>query len=172
MRKRVKHPSGGDRMVQEHFVDSADVNKIMDRHLRTGVLQGPGIPSARNPMFVELSGDTYHEMLNKVQAVQGKFAGLPAKVRKRFANNPEQLIRFCEDSNNLEEAIKLGLVNEEDLSEERINQLNLVREADKKDQEEFKEWQRNKRAKKEDEPPWEEEQEESIPPKKGGKRTS
>jgi len=41
---------------------------------------------------------------------------LPADLRARFDNDPAQLIQFLENSDNKDEAIKLGLVNKpEDL---------------------------------------------------------
>lgn len=147
MRKRVQHPTGGEKLTQQHFAAEANINTIMERHLRTGgPLLGPGKQSGRQPIFTELTGQTYHEMLCKIQEVQGTFAALPAKIRKRFANNPHQLIRFLEDSNNLNEAISLGLVQREDLPPEKIQQLDLAEEAEKADLEEFREWQRKKRA--------------------------
>lgn len=174
---KVPHPTGGEKLVQQQFKDQANVNNIMQKHLRSGMggLQPPGRPGGRVPMFVSLTGKTYHEMLCQVQEVQGQFAGLPSRVRRRFANNPEQLIKFLEDPNNLEEAIKLGLVQEDDLSEEKKAQLDLVREAEAEDRRRYEEWKRKQRANAEethDQPPWPDEQEEKIPPKKGGKRTS
>lgn len=103
-------------------------------------------------MFVNLTGESYHEMLCKVEEVQGQFAGLPSRVRRRFANNPEQLIKFLEDPNNLPEAVKLGLIDEGDLSEEKKAQLDLVREAEAEDLREFREFQRKKRARQDNSP--------------------
>ena len=36
---------------------------------------------------------------------------LPADLRKRFSNDPGQLLSFLENEDNRAEAIKLGLVN-------------------------------------------------------------
>lgn len=175
--KKVSHPTGGEKIVQQHFKDKTNINTIMQKHLTSGhgSIQPPGRPGGREPRFVNLTGQTYHEMLCQVQEVQGQFAGLPSRVRKRFANNPQMLLKFLEDPKNLQEAINLGLIQEDDLPEDRKAQLDLVREAEAKDQEEFREWQRNKRASSQDsqyEPPWEDEPEQKEPPKKGGKRNS
>lgn len=172
--KRVSHPTGGQKIVQQHFKDQTDVNRIMHKHLTSGhgSIQPPGRPGGRVPRFVDLTGETYHEMLCKVQEVQGQFAGLPSRVRKRFANNPQMLLKFLQDPKNLEEAIKLGLIQEEDLPEDRKAQLDLVREAEAEDRRQYEEWKRNKRANNDENPPWEDEQEEKKPSKKDGKRTS
>lgn len=173
---RVQHQTGGDKLTQQHFADAADINKIMHRHLAGGPLQGPGRPSGRKPMYMNLTGQSYHEMLCQVQEVQGQFAALPSKVRKRFANNPQRLVEFLEDPENLKEAMEIGLIQEEDLSEDKKAQLDLVRESDKKDREEFEAWKQSKeRAKaragsEDDDDPFEKE---DKPAKNAGrKRTS
>lgn len=171
--KKVSHPTGGEKLVQQHFKEQTNINTIMQKHLMSGhgSIQPPGRPGGREPRFLNLTGETFHEMLCKVQEVQGQFAGLPSRVRKRFANNPQMLLKFLEDPKNLEEAIKLGLVQEEDLPEEKKAQLDLVREAEAEEKRQFEEWKRNKRAS--DDPHFEEDEpEEKIPPKRGGKRTS
>lgn len=147
---RVPHPTGGDKLTQQHHKEAVNITSIMEKHLKTGVMgmppRGPGRQSARQPMFVHLSGKSYHEMLCQVQEVQGAFAGLPSRVRRRFANNPEQLLTFLQDPENLPAAIELGLIQEDELPEDKKAQLDLVRESEKAELEEFKEWQRNKRA--------------------------
>ncbi len=43
---------------------------------------------------------------------QENFMRLPANIRKRFDNDPAQLIEFINDPNNLDEAINIGLAKE------------------------------------------------------------
>lgn len=143
MSKRSPHPAGGGKMTQQHMAAATDINRIMDKHLRTGVL-GTGVSNGRQPRFDFVSGESFHEMLLKVQEAQGAFATLPAKVRRRFANNPENLIRFLADEKNLAEAIELGLVNREDLPAERVAQLDLVKQAEARDRQEFEAWRRRR----------------------------
>lgn len=42
---------------------------------------------------------------------QEKFDALPASIRKRFDNNPLNMVEFCKDPENHEEGVKLGLFN-------------------------------------------------------------
>lgn len=163
---RVSHPTGGEKLVQQQFQDAANINNMMQKHLRSnpGSLQPPGRPGGRVPMYVNFTGKSYHDMLCQVQEIQGHFAALPSKVRRRFANNPEQLLKFLEDPENLTEAIQLGLVQEEDLPDEKKAQLDLVREADAQDRRDFEEWKRKKRANEGEEP--ELEDEEPVQPKR------
>lgn len=137
------HPVGGPKVTQQHMRDSTDINKIVDKYNRTGVLQS-GRASGRQPMFIRMDGLTFHEMLIRVQETQGQFAALPAKIRKRFANNPENLLRFLENKENLEEAIGLGLVDRESVDPEKLAQMDLVKETEAAEKAEFEEWKRSK----------------------------
>lgn len=178
MGKRVPHPVGGATLTQQHMEGVTDVNKIMDRFNRTGVLGSGGRANGRRPEFLEVSGASYHEMLVRLQKIQGTFASLPAKTRKRFSHNPENLLRFLEDDKNLAEAIELGLVDESDVPREKLQQMDIVDEATRADWKKFEEWRRNEkeRRSKEDEPPPDNpgSDEESQPTfsKKGRRRTS
>lgn len=143
---RTKHPVGGTRLTQSHMEGVTDVNKIMDRFHKTGVLASGTRQSGRKPMFLNLTGQSYHEMLVQLQSVQGSFASLPAKVRKRFAHNPENLLTFLEDDKNLQEAMNLGLLEESDLSPERKAQMELFEQVPKDQYREFQEWRERQKA--------------------------
>jgi len=159
MGKPSFHPVGGVKLTQQHMEGVTDINKIMERHNRTGVF-GSGRPNGRQPMFCDVSGDTFHEMLIKVQNIQGIFAGQPAKVRKRFGNNPENLLRFLENKENLAEAVELGLVDRDGLSKEDKAQLDLVDEAERKERIEFQQWRMSQRRN-----PFDDEEATSVPVK-------
>jgi len=163
MRKRVTHSVVPGSLTQKHMKESADINRIMAKVHSGGPLLGPGRPSGQEMHFGSLTGQSYHEMLIQVQQAQGAFAALPPRVRKRFANNPENLLSFMQDEKNLAEAVSLGLVDRESLSPEQRQQMDLVRESDERDKAEFAEWQRKKRASL-GEPPWDEDAEADANP--------
>lgn len=97
-------------MTQAQFQDECDINKIMDRYMRTGCLSDP-LSQMRPGTYGDFSnlGD-YMENMNKVIEAREMFDALPAKVRERFGNNPGAMIDFVMDPNNQEEAVKLGLL--------------------------------------------------------------
>ncbi len=113
-------------MTQQQFKEECDINRIMDRYLRTGVLSDP--LSLRGPGtyadFTEM-GD-YMANMNKVVEAREMFESLPAKVRERFANNPANMIEFVMDSSNKEEAIKLGLLK---IEKEVVEKVTSATEA-------------------------------------------
>jgi len=55
------------------------------------------------------SYDDYHSSLNQIIEAQDAFEALPSSMRKRFGNDPGELLAFLEDPANNEEAVKLGL---------------------------------------------------------------
>jgi len=49
-------------------------------------------------------------MTDRVMKIGQSFRELPAEIRNRFRNDPEELLRFTENPQNRDEAIKLGLI--------------------------------------------------------------
>jgi len=99
--------------TQQHFKDETDINNILRQFNITGQLPSKAI----SPRYGDFSytGD-YHSALNAVIAAEVEFMSLPAQLRARFDNDPAELIEFLNNSDNLDEAIKLGLVNKPEAS--------------------------------------------------------
>ena len=108
-----KEPS----MTQQQFKDECDINRIMDRYLKTGVLSDP-LDRRGTPKYGDYAeiGD-YMEHMNKVVEANEMFEALPASIRKRFNNNPAELVEFVMDVNNRAEAERLGLVEKTEVVE-------------------------------------------------------
>lgn len=94
-------------MTKQSFADDCDINNIMRKYERTGVLDHVGMTV---PQYGEYMGSmSYQESLNAILYAQDQFSELPAELRARFGNDPAQLLAFVEDPANLEEGVKLGL---------------------------------------------------------------
>lgn len=91
--------------VQSEEAD-ANINVIMDRY---GF--GAKLPeNFRAPQYGDFSEvQDYQSCLNAVKAADAAFMEMPADVRERFGNSPQQLLEFLADGRNLDEARKLGL---------------------------------------------------------------
>jgi phage internal scaffolding protein len=89
--------------------DSCDINLIVSRFKTTGVMTNiaKGMPQYGD--YSEVID--YQSALNVVNAAEDAFMALPATVRKRFANDPGQMLSFLDDPANRDEAVKLGLVD-------------------------------------------------------------
>lgn len=97
-------------MTRQEFAKDADINNIISRYRETGFLTDPTRPSSRTPMFGDFSNvQDYQSALEALNQADEDFMKLPARVRDRFSNNPQELIDFLQDPANLEEAISLGL---------------------------------------------------------------
>ena len=102
-------------LTQQHFKDDCDVNKIIDRYTRTGVVPAELI-NRSSGVYGDFSdvGDFFDAQQRVANAVQN-FESLPSNIRRRFNDDPAQLIAFCNDSKNYEEALKLGLVRKREV---------------------------------------------------------
>ena len=95
-------------LTQQHQADQADINYIVDQFNVTGILPTSPI----SPQYGDFTGvGDYQSAMNAVIGMQDEFMSLPANVRSRFENDPEQLLDFLSNEENREEAIKLGLIN-------------------------------------------------------------
>jgi len=100
-------PSGKSKTQQSPATETR-VSDIVARH-KPG--QAIGDPRAtRMPKFLDMSSDTLHDLLNRAAMAQLAFAGLPARLKGKFNNNPVIMLKWTEQPENRLEALKLGLV--------------------------------------------------------------
>jgi phage internal scaffolding protein len=92
-------------MTHQEFADECDINNLMKRYRYN---QLPDVPTTIGS-FSQVTD--YKEMLEATIHTRNAFDLLPAHLRQRFGNDPQQIIDFLGDSNNRDEAVKLGLVN-------------------------------------------------------------
>lgn len=105
----------GKSLTQQHFKEGADINKIVARSQRAGMLP----PNNKIPQYLDVSSlEDYQTSLNKVITAQNIFDGLPSKIRSRFKNDPSQMIAFLSDPENLDEAVRLGMATIRKLADE------------------------------------------------------
>lgn len=96
-------------ITQQSGRDDADINVIVERAKRGAVP-----PAGRNvaPMygdFTEVPTDL-REVLVMVKRADELFMSLDPFIRRRFNNDPAEMLDFLNDSKNRDEAVKLGLV--------------------------------------------------------------
>ncbi|WNK12788.1 MAG: internal scaffolding protein [Microvirus sp.] len=94
-------------LVQQQFAEETNINEIVRRFGITHEL--PHNP--RMPSYGDFTGVTdFQSALHAVQQAENDFAQLPAAVRARFQNDPQELLQFISDDRNRPEAETLGLV--------------------------------------------------------------
>ncbi len=102
--------TGEKSRTKQSFVKEANINYIMAKYLKTGQMNENAV-NRRNAVFADVSetGD-YQECHATLETADRAFNTLSAEVRTRFNNDPAQLLDFCADSNNRDEAIALGII--------------------------------------------------------------
>ncbi|QGH73554.1 MAG: scaffold protein [Microviridae sp. ctITQ3] len=107
-RKRVQTVIEGASMTQQQFKNLCDINQIMKKYENTGMVTHLNSRQGTYGDFSQVKN--FQENLNMVMHAQAAFDSLPAAIRKKFANDPSQLLEFVQDDSNYDEAVKLGLV--------------------------------------------------------------
>jgi phage internal scaffolding protein len=107
-RIKVSTKVEGPSMAQQNMKDKTDINLIMKKYQKTGLIQHVAQGNADYGDFSDVQ--SYDAALNQVMEAQEAFMTLSADLRARFGNSPGQMLAFLGDASNLEEAIELGLV--------------------------------------------------------------
>jgi len=86
--------------------EQCDVKNIMKKY-------GNKLSNVPDPIK-GLQGDfseipSFQQMQDILNQASTTFNSLPSKLRKRFDNDPAEMVKFLEDPNNNEEAVSLGL---------------------------------------------------------------
>lgn len=92
--------------AQQQFKDECDINKIMKRFEKTGILP-ENLHQAVYGDFSEVP--SYLDSLNIVNNAQDLFFSLSSRIRAQFDNDPGQFLNFALDPSNSEELVKMGL---------------------------------------------------------------
>lgn len=99
-------------LTQQHFAEECDINNIVEKYMITGILGDPLGEGSCLPQYVDCTTvEDFHAAQTIIAHASQAFDLLPASLRKRFNNDPAQLLAFLEDESNREEAVKLGLVD-------------------------------------------------------------
>lgn len=95
-------------MTKQSFADETDINKIIARFAKTGMLDSL---NDKEPFYGDVSDILdYQASLNLIREADELFMAMSPEIRERFKNDPQLMIDFLENPGNLDEAIKLGMV--------------------------------------------------------------
>lgn len=85
--KRVTKETVGPSMTKQSFKDECDVNNIMKKFERDGLLDHVSRVEGQYTDFSDAPGD-FHEAMNAVRKAQEMFESVPASIRAEFGNDP------------------------------------------------------------------------------------
>lgn len=98
---------GVESRTQQQFKDECDVNNIVAKYQRTGVVEHANRYQAS---YGDVSGYDFTEAQNLVAAVTQQFETLPSTERKAFGNDPAEYLAYVSDPANAEDAKSRGLL--------------------------------------------------------------
>lgn len=104
MRKDTRK-RGKIEVVQQQFLADSNINNMIAR-----VKRGATNPDGRKPIFGDFTYPDFQAAQNALADVEMHFQSLPARVRTMFSNRPENVVRFVNNPENRDQAIKLGLL--------------------------------------------------------------
>lgn len=107
-RERVQVTFTKPSRTQQSFAAECDINNIMARYERTGVLEHVNTYQGNYGDFIGFPD--YHQAMNAVREAETMFMTLPSSIRERFANSPEAFLQFAQDEANHDEMVRLGLI--------------------------------------------------------------
>lgn len=97
--------------TQQSFKKESDINNIIAKYKKTGFLVDASVISNRVAFCGDFTSvDDFLSAQNKIARLRANFATLPALIRDKFNNDPANLIDFLSKEENMDEAVKLGLV--------------------------------------------------------------
>ena len=95
-------------LTQQHSKDQVDINNIMKRYIKTGVLDHV---AKYQPQYRDNNATDYQESMNIVIKADEMFSELPAQARKHFDNDPAAFLDFVQDPANHDKLHELGLTD-------------------------------------------------------------
>ena len=104
---------GGPETVKQSFTKECDVNNIIAAYTKTGVITHL---NQAKPQYGFAPSVDFHAALNIIKKAETAFQELPAKLRKKFDNDPGQFLAYIEDDSNRPEMAELGLLSDEGMA--------------------------------------------------------
>lgn len=99
--------------TKQSFKEECDINNIMSRFIKTGVLD---FTQRNQPRYGDCTGLEFQTCMDIVAKARTMFAEMPAALRGRFDNEPAKFLDFINDDKNREEARELGLLRPESVA--------------------------------------------------------
>lgn len=114
-KKRVQLRCSTLGRTKQSFKAECDINTIVSRFLRTGIMDFATKNEAR---YGDTTGIDYQMATLTVARAKSLFNDLPAALRDRFENEPAKFLDFVQDDKNRAEALELGLLKPKEPSPE------------------------------------------------------
>lgn len=100
-RNRVQvYKKPGKSLTEQHHAKACDINTIMARYLKTGLIEHI---SRYEPQFGDISELDFKKSLDTITRVESEFYELPAYVRDHYENDPSNYLAAVVTDEGLKE---------------------------------------------------------------------
>lgn len=97
----------GPGRTQQHFKDECDINKILAKYRKTGVVEHVTRARAIYGDFSQVKSAA--ENFDIVAKATAMFDMIPATIRNQFGNDIPSFLRFIDDPANFDQCVKWGI---------------------------------------------------------------
>lgn len=102
-------------LTKQSEADSCDINKIVERFEKTGIL--PNVNETPALYIDATKMPDYRTALDQVNMANEYFSHLNAKIRAMFDNDPAQFLDFVSNEDNHQHMVELGLREPDPITE-------------------------------------------------------
>lgn len=108
---KVAFSSSAPSMTKQSFKRECDINHIMSRFQKTGVIE---FAKRFEPRYGDATGVDFRAAMQLIAEAKTMFQELPSSTRARFRNDPANFLEFVNNPANAAEARELGLLKPEE----------------------------------------------------------
>lgn len=119
--KRLKKRTKGKTVTQQQFKDEVDVNNIVNKFDKTGVVTHL---NNKTPRYGFAESLDFKEAMDTVTDASESFDDLPANVREYFNNDPQAFLEGLNDPNHQQILSELGIKFIDSASEQETEAKN------------------------------------------------
>lgn len=109
--------------AKQSFRDECNVNKIIDRYTKTGVLTHV---KQLQSVYGEFNTDSLQEAFAKVEAANNMFMQLPSALRKLCEHDPVKVMEFVQNPDNYDKLVEMGLAEQRAKPAKQTSEANPV----------------------------------------------
>lgn len=134
--RRVQIDCSEEKVTDQSYAKSTDINNIMANYHKTGVL-----PHTRENLARYIDNTEIPSLIEAHELIEGAksmFMELPAHIRKLMDNNPQNMESFIRNPENTETLVKYGLIVENKSSGDSKQDVSTPPPAAAKSQEKSK----------------------------------
>lgn len=108
-------PGAGEVQTQQSFAESCNINTILARYQKTGVIDHV---AKHGPEYGFVDGTDFTTQMQTIAKATSMFEELPSEARKHFNHDPAQFLDYVHDMDDekFEQLAELGLIDPLDLT--------------------------------------------------------